>query len=485
MPFRIVRHNRRLWLAVGLSLAILAAFAWFRGRDPFQGPRVLRVAMAAGYVLAIAAMLQRAVRRPDERRGWILFSLGTFLTAAMTLFLNEFPEHDLPLPHARLLGVLLMSAGAAAFTWFGILGWFSGRHSGTENRGRLLNGLGGLFMGASLWLLFWMGGTWHDRFQGHSAHHLHVLLLGFQMAVTGGVATYLFLECPNRAMGPIGLLLVGQILVTSLFGVTSIWAGAGECNAAFSLLPGHPLVLALAAGLASPVEQCLDAGHPDLHLQEIVPFAPFLMLGPVLAMGLWREGGSVLWPAIALLAITGILIFRQILLLREVRSANRDLEARVEERTRRLHELQARQLRQVEPLLRMMVPRTVRLSVEAVGRPLVVLASRGLLEQALVNLVANARDAMPEGGEIRIRLAGPDGLPAEALVTVTDTGPGIPPEARERLFTPFFTTKPGGQGTGLGLASTKAMLEEVGGDIRLDPGPGTTFVLRFPVPAEG
>lgn len=90
----------------------------------------------------------------------------------------------------------------------------------------------------------------------------------------------------------------------------------------------------------------------------------------------------------------------------------------------------------------------------------------------------------PGGGEIRVKAEVPEGLPATVLVTVSDTGQGIPPEIREHLFTPFVTTKAPGSGTGLGLASTKALMEEVGGSIRLDSGsgPGAAFVLAFPVP---
>lgn len=569
MRSRINRPHRGSVLAAALSATGLGAFAWIHGREPFNGARVLGIAMGLGYAIAIAAMLRRATRWPQERRGWLLLCLGSLLAAVKTLLLTETPGHHLPIPDVRLASALLLTLGAASLTASGILVWPSCQRSGTGSRDRMLNGLGGLFLGASLWLLFWMGGTWHEGFQGHSTHHVHVLLLGFQMAVTAGAAGYLYLDCPRRGLGPIGLILVGQILVTALFGVISIWSGTGEHNPGFAMLAGQPLVLALAAAVASPVEQCVDAAHPDLHLPEIVPFVPFLLLGPVLALAVWREGGSVLWPAISLLAITGILIFRQVLLLRELRISNRELESRVEERTRILRELQVRQIRQerlntlalmgagmvhdlnnalgvvqasvdlarmdaaglppvldghldrihrateqlaglgqrimafarrgseapqpvdlveeirqVEPLLRMLVPRTVRLRVEAGGTLPAVIASRGLLEQVLVNLVANARDAMPRGGEIRVKAEVPEGLPATVLVTVSDTGQGIPPEIREHLFTPFVTTKAPGSGTGLGLASTKALMEEVGGSIRLDSGsgPGAAFVLAFPVP---
>jgi PAS domain S-box-containing protein len=127
------------------------------------------------------------------------------------------------------------------------------------------------------------------------------------------------------------------------------------------------------------------------------------------------------------------------------------------------------------------------------------------LQNALLNLGINARDAMPEGGHITIasRIVHfeappewPEGLSVPAgdyvEVTVTDTGGGIPDAIRSRVFEPFFTTKETGRGTGLGLAAVFGTLQEHGGGIRMESAPesGTTFSLYFrhvpnaaPVPA--
>jgi len=106
------------------------------------------------------------------------------------------------------------------------------------------------------------------------------------------------------------------------------------------------------------------------------------------------------------------------------------------------------------------------------------------IEQILVNLVANARDAMPGGGRLLIRTEhcqGPEGK-HQAALTVADSGIGIPPENLDRLFDAFFTTKDPGKGTGLGLASVKAIADECGATITVvsEPGAGTTFTARFP-----
>jgi two-component system cell cycle sensor histidine kinase/response regulator CckA len=102
------------------------------------------------------------------------------------------------------------------------------------------------------------------------------------------------------------------------------------------------------------------------------------------------------------------------------------------------------------------------------------------LEQAVVNLVINARDAMPETGVITISTGNiADG---RVFIAVRDSGVGMDEATRSRLFEPFFTTKAPGHGTGLGLAVVLAVMEGAGGDIHVEtaPGAGSTFELRFP-----
>ncbi len=102
------------------------------------------------------------------------------------------------------------------------------------------------------------------------------------------------------------------------------------------------------------------------------------------------------------------------------------------------------------------------------------------LEQVLLNLAVNARDAMPQGGTLRICThPTPDG---EAALDVIDTGTGMPDDVREHIFEPFFTTKPRGEGTGLGLSTVYGIVTQAGGhiDVTSAPGEGTTFRVRLP-----
>lgn len=102
------------------------------------------------------------------------------------------------------------------------------------------------------------------------------------------------------------------------------------------------------------------------------------------------------------------------------------------------------------------------------------------LTQVLMNLCTNARDAMPEGGRLRIEARRQGD---RALVVVSDTGHGMSREILERIFDPFFTTKPPGKGTGLGLSTASGIIEACGGEIEVEsaPGKGAIFTLRLPL----
>jgi len=111
-------------------------------------------------------------------------------------------------------------------------------------------------------------------------------------------------------------------------------------------------------------------------------------------------------------------------------------------------------------------------------------ASASRVSQVLLNLVMNAAHAIPKGAyetnEIVVRIRAEVG---KVVVEVSDTGCGIAPEHRDRLFTPFFTTKPVGQGTGLGLAISHRIVRGLGGDIQLESAPGEGTTARVVLPA--
>jgi len=151
-------------------------------------------------------------------------------------------------------------------------------------------------------------------------------------------------------------------------------------------------------------------------------------------------------------------------------------------------------LSELQNLLRRLVGEVIPLEVKH-GRDLwLVKADVNQFEQVIVNLVVNARDAMPEGGRITVRtrnVAPADCaayhekslVPAEyVLIEVEDTGHGIPADVRAKIFEPFFTTKEVGKGTGLGLSMVYGIVKQTGGYVFCDSEPGTGAVFRIFLP---
>jgi PAS domain S-box-containing protein len=156
-------------------------------------------------------------------------------------------------------------------------------------------------------------------------------------------------------------------------------------------------------------------------------------------------------------------------------------------------------VREMEKMIRRLLGEDVSLAIRVGDHPVHAMADRGQLEQILLNLVVNARDAMPGGGELQIRVAAsapdPDadaeGASAlagpAAVLEVEDTGCGMSEEVMQRLFEPFFTTKGHGSGTGLGLATCYGIVEQCGGAIavRSRPGAGSRFRVSLPLVDQG
>ena len=156
---------------------------------------------------------------------------------------------------------------------------------------------------------------------------------------------------------------------------------------------------------------------------------------------------------------------------------------------------------QAIPMIRQLLGPTIQLSTvlrQEAGR---ILIDPTQLEQAIVNLCVNGRDAMPGGGSLTIETgrrpaaqelassqsaSQPSAAQALTYVTVSDTGVGIPADLLDRIFEPFFTTKQTGQGTGLGLAIVYGIVRNASGDISVEsePGRGTRFWLTFPCSAD-
>jgi PAS domain S-box-containing protein len=154
-------------------------------------------------------------------------------------------------------------------------------------------------------------------------------------------------------------------------------------------------------------------------------------------------------------------------------------------------------VRGMDTMLRRLIGPEIEFEIVTGDEPVSVVADSGHIEQVVLNLVVNARDAMPEGGRITVRVDETEIDEAAALafvegkagryarLSVADTGTGIDEQTRARLFEPFFTTKEQGKGTGLGLSIVYGIVKQSGGYITVasEPGRGATFIIYLPLAA--
>ena len=142
----------------------------------------------------------------------------------------------------------------------------------------------------------------------------------------------------------------------------------------------------------------------------------------------------------------------------------------------------------LEGMLRRVLGEQIQLEVRLNAAGASIQADAARIEQALINLAVNARDAMPDGGTLRIETGlsvrgQPSGAPRRfVMLAVSDTGCGMSDKVRAHLFEPFFTTKEAGRGTGLGLWTVYNIVQEYGGEIQVssEPGRGSTFHIYLP-----
>ncbi len=143
-------------------------------------------------------------------------------------------------------------------------------------------------------------------------------------------------------------------------------------------------------------------------------------------------------------------------------------------------------VRDLNRMLRRLLDTRIAVELQLTDQPCVVHADASQLEQVLLNLAVNARDAMPDGGTLTLATARRDALPDHpgdwVRLTVRDSGTGMDAETRRRIFEPFFTTKEVGKGTGLGLATVYGIVMQSGGHIGVDsaPGAGAAFTILLP-----
>jgi signal transduction histidine kinase len=149
----------------------------------------------------------------------------------------------------------------------------------------------------------------------------------------------------------------------------------------------------------------------------------------------------------------------------------------------------------MDTMLRRLIGPEIEFAIRCAPEPLMLLADSGQIEQVVLNLVVNAGDAMPRGGQIIVRVEEVEVDDTEAAtvvegkagryarLSVSDTGTGIDEQTRAKLFEPFFTTKEQGKGTGLGLSIVYGIVKQGGGYITVESeaGQGATFLIFLPI----
>ncbi|MGZ4681865.1 MAG: PAS domain-containing hybrid sensor histidine kinase/response regulator [Acidimicrobiales bacterium] len=215
----------------------------------------------------------------------------------------------------------------------------------------------------------------------------------------------------------------------------------------------------LVGGVAHDFNNILTAvvGHAQLLLETAAPGSPDAMSAQAILESGWRAVDLTA----QLLAVTRH---------RLVEPQDLDLNAAI---------------RKLMPMIEPTIGEDVRVVLELATERVIVRADPGRLDQVLLNLVVNARDALPEGGRVVIRTAviEDDDGDRHALLTVADDGIGMDQSVLDRLFEPFFTTKGEGLGTGLGLATVYAIIDQAGGSIEVESAQdeGATFLIHLPL----
>jgi len=516
--------------------------------------------------LTIGLAVRRALNRPAERKGWIWFSLGVAVSLVGNSAWLVFPAHMgqsglwRNLLYVTVPGAgLLMAVGVWQWPW----------RDRAERRS--LAFLGSLVFCLAFMLLPMVKGVWGSLLDPQAQYRVLAASLSSRLVLVGGLAAFLAAEDPRRLRGPLGWMLLNSVLL--FLQLSFVTHGRSLALVTHSpWLAATPLVTGalLMVPFGSAPAEAPSGGRPlPSHLASFLLHMPFLVATTLMVVPVMGGDPPGLPALVIFLLMTVALVFRQFLLQEQLAAANREMEARVAQRTRQLEGMQdvvllnerlnsvvvlgaglvhdlnkglgsilsaaevlqmeierrmkvsgfaveaiieaversavlssrvmdfsrrlqeeggvrdlRRELAALEGLLKLLMPAGVELQLQPGQEPAPVRIHSDDLQQILVNLVGNARDALPGGGRIRVAV-GRESRTGETWLEVEDDGPGISQETQARMFEPLFTTKEPAMANGLGLASVKILMDRAQGriDVRSAPGEGTRFRLVFPAQA--
>jgi signal transduction histidine kinase len=544
---------------LGLGLAL-------RGCSLQEAHFPLTLAAALANLVSAIAAFVRAREFREETRGWNLFGAALFLLVFANLGTAlgyRYPGLSSSLRIGPIvLGLISQALCVASLV---CMPWLP-----DPPQRRTRNLLGSCLFVGSILLILWTLTNWDSGFRQHSVINLALLAASGRLALLGGMTLYFLEQNARRIQGVLGFILLNVLLGAFYVALLQTFLVRGMIQVLpwVSVYALSPLILGLAAWSRAPLDfPTATPEHPRLWL--VLPYATFALAAVGILLRYLLAGRVDTVPLVGFIVLTWLLLYRQFLLLKELRMDNQSLEDRVNARTRDLEEMQATALRterlntiaslgaglahdlnnflgvirsstdliqhhvdqgmlpeakhltrikastdratsltgrlmnlarrdpdppmlmdlreelaQLEELLRMLLPPAIELRLEWAPGCFPLLSRRANLEQILVNLVANAKDAMPEGGLVTIGLTFVQG-PGTPLIQlqVEDTGPGLPSRVLEHLFEYFITTKSEGKGTGLGLATVKLLVASDHGTIRMasGPGEGCRFIITYPL----
>ncbi|MDR3669988.1 MAG: ATP-binding protein [Holophaga sp.] len=547
-----------------MAACTLGLGLWLSGHPLREIRFHLAEAGALTNLISAVAAFVRARESPAEATGWRLLGWALAVLTAASLgagFLVQDPGSALRTAGPVVLGATSQGLATAALL---CLPW---KPAGLPWKARNL--LASCLFVGSILLILWTLGDWRAGFRSNSLINLAMVAACGRLTLLGGVSLMLLEQDPRRIRGVLGFILVNVLLggvYISLLQNLLVhgWLPAPQLASVYAV---SPLILGLAAWSRAPLDFS-DAPMGKARIWVFLPYAAFALAAVAILMQYLLSGRVAGGSLVGFILLAWLLLFRQFLLLQEMRVANQCLEERVDARTRDLEAMQsvvlrterlntlaslgagiahdlnnflgvirssvqliqqeldgspqpgdrhlarihastdraasltgrllgyarkdsepprrldlAEALAQQEDLLRMLLPRNIELRMVLAPGRFPVLTRKSNLEQILVNLVCNAKDAMPHGGVVSIRLGsvpGPEGPLVQ--LEVADNGPGLPPEVLDHLFEFFVTTKGEGEGTGLGLATVKALVDGDHGTVRVDSSPqrGCRFILCYP-----
>ena len=287
--------------------------------------------------LTIALAIRRALARPAERSGWIWFTAGVAVSLLGNTAWLVFPAHlGEPGPWRNLLYVtvpasgLLMAVGVWHWPWRG------------RGERRSLAFLGSLVFCLSFMLLPMVKGVWGSLADPHTPFRIMAVSLNSRLVLAGGLAAFLAAEDPRRLRGPLGWLLLNAVLLFLQLsfvthGKSLVLVTHSPWLAATPLVTGALLMVPYSA---APAEAPAGGRPLPSHLASFLLHVPFLVATTLMVVSVMAGGPPNLGALFIFLVMTVALVFRQFLLQEQLAAANREMEARVAQRTRQLEGMQ-------------------------------------------------------------------------------------------------------------------------------------------------